>query len=43
VPQIFVNGTPLGGFTDIAALDDEGKLDALLAAAPPAGAPALPQ
>jgi glutaredoxin 3 len=43
VPQIFVNGAPLGGFTDIAALDDEGKLDALLAAAPPAGAPALPQ
>jgi glutaredoxin 3 len=43
VPQIFVNGAPLGGFTDIAALDDEGKLDALLAASPPAGALDLPQ
>lgn len=30
VPQVFVNGRPLGGYTDIAALDDEGKLDRLL-------------
>jgi glutaredoxin 3 len=30
VPQIFVDGRPLGGFTDIDALDKEGKLDALL-------------
>ena len=34
VPQIFVNGQPLGGYTDIEALDDEGKLDPLLAEAP---------
>jgi glutaredoxin 3 len=43
VPQIFVNGSPLGGFNDIAALDEQGQLDPLLAAAPPAGAPPLPQ
>jgi glutaredoxin 3 len=32
VPQVFVNGAPLGGYTDIAALDRTGKLDDLLAA-----------
>ena len=31
VPQIFVNGRPLGGYTDIAALDQRGQLDPLLA------------
>ena len=30
VPQIFIDGTPYGGFTDVAALDRAGKLDALL-------------
>ncbi len=30
VPQIFVNGTHLGGCDDLLALDAEGKLDALL-------------
>jgi glutaredoxin 3 len=30
VPQIFVDGRPLGGYTDIDALDREGKLDPLL-------------
>jgi glutaredoxin 3 len=34
VPQIFVNGAPLGGFSEIAALDSRGELDALLAATP---------
>lgn len=34
VPQIFVNGQPLGGFTDIAALDRAGRLDVLLATDP---------
>lgn len=29
-PQIFVAGTPLGGFDDINALERAGKLDALL-------------
>jgi glutaredoxin 3 len=42
VPQIFVNGQPLGGFSDISALDQQGKLDPLLAEAPAAGAAALP-
>ena len=31
VPQIFVGTTHVGGFDDLAALDREGKLTALLA------------
>jgi glutaredoxin 3 len=31
VPQIFINGTPVGGYTDIRALDERGELDRLLA------------
>ena len=31
VPQIFVNGTHVGGFDDAYAMDKEGKLDGLLA------------
>jgi glutaredoxin 3 len=42
VPQIFVNGRPLGGFSDIQALDRQGKLDPLLAAAPDAPSPPMP-
>jgi glutaredoxin 3 len=30
VPQIFVEGRSLGGFSDIAALDRSGKLDPIL-------------
>ncbi|HSN91445.1 MAG TPA: glutaredoxin 3 [Anaeromyxobacteraceae bacterium] len=30
VPQIFVDERPLGGFSDIDALDREGKLDPIL-------------
>jgi len=30
IPQIFVDGRPLGGFSDIDALDKQGKLDPLL-------------
>ena len=30
VPQIFVDGRPLGGFSDIDALDKQGQLDPLL-------------
>ncbi len=32
VPQIFINGTHVGGSDDLAALDAKGKLDPLLAA-----------
>lgn len=32
VPQIFINEKAVGGYDDIAALDEEGKLDELLAA-----------
>jgi glutaredoxin 3 len=31
VPQIFINGVPVGGSDDLHALDREGRLDALLA------------
>jgi glutaredoxin 3 len=30
VPQIFIDGKPYGGFTDLAALDRKGELDPLL-------------
>jgi len=31
VPQIFINGTPIGGFDDMALLERQGKFDPLLA------------
>lgn len=31
VPQIIINGKPIGGCDDLYALNDAGKLDALLA------------
>ncbi|MGB8929882.1 MAG: glutaredoxin 3 [Anaeromyxobacteraceae bacterium] len=34
VPQIFVGERPLGGFSDIDALDKQGKLDPLLRGEP---------
>lgn len=43
VPQVFINGKSMGGFSDISALDQAGKLDPLLAEAPPAGMSALPR
>ena len=36
VPQIFINGQAVGGYDDIAALDRQGRLDDMLAAAPTA-------
>ncbi len=30
VPQIFINGQPIGGCDDMYALDDKGQLDKLL-------------
>lgn len=30
VPQIIINGKRIGGFTDLKALNDSGKLDELL-------------
>ena len=30
VPQIFIGETLVGGYTDLAALDREGKLDSML-------------
>ena len=31
VPQIFIDGRPIGGYDDMRALDRRGELDALLA------------
>ena len=39
IPQVFVNGSALGGYTDLAALDRQGKLDPLLAREPVASDP----
>ncbi len=33
VPQVFVDDVAYGGYTDIAALDREGRLDGILAGA----------
>lgn len=43
VPQVFINNEPVGGYTDIAALDSAGVLDAKLRENPPPGLPALPR
>ena len=32
VPQIFINGSAIGGFEELRALDERGELDRLLAA-----------
>lgn len=32
VPQVFINDAPVGGYSDIATLDEQGRLDELLAA-----------
>lgn len=31
VPQIFINGSPIGGYDELSALERAGKLDNLLA------------
>ncbi|MCK6586067.1 MAG: glutaredoxin 3 [Polyangiaceae bacterium] len=36
VPQVFINGMSVGGFSDISALDARGELDRLLGEGPPA-------
>jgi len=41
VPQIFINGQAVGGFTDIAALDQKGVLDEMLGRAPASGDPEI--
>jgi glutaredoxin 3 len=38
VPQIFINGKPIGGCDDLFALDRSGKLDPLIAAEADPGA-----
>jgi len=36
VPEIFINGKIVGGFDELKALNDAGKLDGLLAESAPA-------
>lgn len=36
VPQVFINGRSVGGFSDISALDARGELDKLLSERSPA-------
>lgn len=36
-PQIWIGETHIGGFTDLAALEQRGELDGLLAGPPPRG------
>lgn len=43
VPQVFINGESVGGYSDMSALDHQGRLDPLLAAPPPADLPNLPR
>ncbi len=31
VPQIFINDQPIGGYTELAALEQQGELDKMLA------------
>ncbi len=43
VPQIFINGKSVGGFSELSALDKQGQLDTRLSEAPSADAPDLPR
>jgi glutaredoxin 3 len=42
VPQVFINGESVGGYSEVAALERRGVLDRLLGAPPPADLPELP-
>lgn len=42
VPQVFINGKSIGGFSDMAALEKKGELDRLLREPPPSEMPTLP-
>jgi glutaredoxin 3 len=43
VPQIFVNGRSIGGYSELSQLEGGGELDRLLARAPAAEDPSLRQ
>ena len=42
VPQVFINGVPIGGYSELAALERSGKLPEWLAQTPPDDAEELP-
>ncbi|MEM9694818.1 MAG: glutaredoxin domain-containing protein [Myxococcota bacterium] len=42
VPQIFINGTSIGGFSELAELETGGELDPLLEQVPPVDKVDLP-
>ena len=41
VPQVFINGESIGGYTETSQLESSGELDRLLAVAPSVDNPAL--
>lgn len=41
VPQIFINGRSIGGYAELSMLSKSGRLDDMLATAPPEGAPSV--
>ena len=43
VPQVFINGKSVGGFSDISELDRRGALDPMLSEPPSATAEELPK
>ncbi len=43
VPQIFINGTSIGGYDELSALQRTGALDRMLAQSPPSGPPSGPK
>ena len=42
VPQVFINGRPVGGFDDLARMNRSGELDRLLAEEPSTASEAAP-
>jgi glutaredoxin 3 len=43
VPQIFINGASIGGYSELSGLEEDGELDALLTRSPDANDPTLRQ
>jgi glutaredoxin 3 len=41
VPQIFINGRPIGGYSELSSLARDGRLEGMLATPPPVDKPAL--
>ncbi|MEM1031515.1 MAG: glutaredoxin domain-containing protein [Myxococcota bacterium] len=42
VPQVFINGASIGGYSELADMDDEGQLEDRLSTGPAVDTPSLP-